>query len=238
MNVKPRQEIYGEFIDFVRNYNQRERYLVNQKMLSVFFWCFFLPALVSATLFLLVTYKVLPYSVKTHLDLVILVFPVLYSLYFLGSEVLADAPAAFKRGGIATTLGQSLKESIWRDDVCQGLGKSVHAQTGDWEWIAASFRMDLKRLQYRNGYLTILAGAVFFLIMQGIDYLTDDANKVTLVKEPLIGWVEMSNNNFTQFIGLALFLVLLYLSGTQTRDRLQRYQDCAELMILQSKSKE
>jgi len=73
--------------------------------------------------------------------------------------------------------------------------------------------------------------------MQGIDYLTDDVNKVTLVKEPLLGWVETSNSNFTQFIGLGLFLILLYLSGTQTRDRLQRYLDCAELMILESKSK-
>ena len=233
MNGKSRQELYGEFMDFVKNYNQRERYLVNQRMLSVFFWCFFLPALISATLYLLVTYKVLPHSVKTHLDMVILIFPVLYSLYFLGSQVLADVPAAFRRGSIATTLGQSLKESIWRDDVCKGLAKSVHARPDDWKWIASSFRMDLKRLQYRNGYLTVLAGAVFFLIMQGIDYLTDDVNKVTLVKEPLLGWVEMSNNNLTQFVGLGLFLILLYLSGTQTRDRLQRYLDCAELMVLE-----
>ena len=45
---------------------------------------------------------------------------------------------------------------------------AVDARAEDWEWVIASFKVDLALMRYRNKYMTALAGAVFFLIMQGI----------------------------------------------------------------------
>jgi hypothetical protein len=90
--------------------------------------------------------------------------------------------------------------------------------------------MDLQAMEYRTKYLTALAGAVFFLIMQGIDSLTDGEGKVTWVKSSVLGWVETSSSDLSQFVGLALFLVLLYLSGSQTYQSLKRYLNCIELL--------
>jgi hypothetical protein len=198
-------------------------------MFTFIFWCFLLPTALSATLLLLVKIHLLPRMARSYIESLNLVFPVLYSLYFLGSEVLKDAPAAFKKGGVSMALRQSLRQGEWREKICDGLAKSVSSNTEDWRWIVESFRIDLKMMQDRTRYLTALAGAVFFLIMQGIDTLSGD-EKVTWVRDSVLGWVQTSSD-ISQFIGLALFLVLLYLSGSQTHQSLRKYLDCAELMI-------
>src|SRR4051794_3385485 len=97
--LKNRQELYKSFIDYIRLDVQRERRAINRRMLSVFFWCFLLPALFSISLLLLVKFGVLPRSSKGLLDWVVLVFPIFYSLYILSSEVLREVPAAFRHGG-------------------------------------------------------------------------------------------------------------------------------------------
>ena len=77
--------------------------------------------------------------------------------------------------------------------------------------------------------MTALAGAVFYLILQGVDLLGDEPPQVAWMKSPM-GWIEVSQNDFSQFIGLGLFLVLFYLSGSQTFHSLSRYLNCAELV--------
>ena len=47
-----------------------------------------------------------------------------------------------------------------------------------------------------------------------------------------MGWIESSSNDFSQLVGLRLFLLLLYLSGNQTYHSLMRYLHCAELNII------
>jgi hypothetical protein len=64
--------------------------------------------------------------------------------------------------------------------------------------------------------------------MQGIDTLGGE-EKVTWVKSPFTGWVETGTSDFSQFVGLGLFLMLLYLSGNQTQRAVARYLDCVEL---------
>jgi hypothetical protein len=72
---------------------------------------------------------------------------------------------------------------------------------------------------------------VFFLLMQGIDAISEDEGRVTWVKSSVLGWIETSaGNNFSQFIGLGLFLLLLYLSGSQAHQSLKRYLNCSDLM--------
>ncbi len=230
---KSRQDRYRDFIEFISIDIQRERSLVNKRMFSVFLWCFILPAIVSFTVLLFVKLGFFPRTSRAHLDWVVLIFPVFYSLYILGSEVLKGVPSAFKKGGIANTLGQSLKEVEWRERAREAMNKSVTANTDEWRWIVASFRIELGALQYRTRYLTALAGAVFFLIMQGIDTLSSDTEgKVTWTKDPIMGWVETTSNDLSWFVGLGLFLLLLYLSGNQTYQSLNRYLHCAELNLL------
>lgn len=230
MQGKTPNEVYKSFLDFIAVDIQQERRVVNRRILSVFFWCFLLPALISITVLLLVKMRVFPRNVKSHLDWLVLVLPVLYSLYILSSEVLAQVPTAFKKGGIATTLEQAAKEGEWRERVSESMGRLVVASEAEWEWIILSFKMDLAAMEHRTRYLTALAGAVFFLLMQGIDTFTGSDEKMPLVKPSLLGWIESSSNDFSQVVGLALFLVLLYLSGSQIYQSLWRYLNCAELV--------
>ncbi len=235
MQGKTRFELYKTFIEFVAHDIQRQRHQVNRKMFSVFFWCFLLPVLISLVVLVLVKLKVFPRNARNHIDWLVLVLPVLYSLYFLGSEVLMQVPAAFKKGGMANTLGQALKEGEWRDQVAEGLSRVLGASVQEWEWIVANFRMDLQAMQYRARYLTALAGAVFFLLMQGIDSIADDDRKTFWMKPTFVGWVDATTADLSQYVGLALFLVLLYLSGSQIYHNLSRYLNCAELVALNQK---
>jgi hypothetical protein len=115
------------------------------------------------------------------------------------------------------------------------MDKTLAASADEWDWIIANFKMDLRSMEYRTKYLTALAGAVFFLLMQGIDSIVDGEGKSTWVRTATLGWIETSSSDLSQFVGLALFLVLLYLSGSQTYHSLRRYLDCAELVRYQNR---
>ena len=212
-----RHELYIDFIEFVRTEIQRERSITSRRMLSVVFWCFLLPTFTSIVAVFLVKLRILPVAVRAYLDWLILAFPVVYSIYFLSAEVLKELPMAFRRGGMSNTLLGALKEGKWRDRVADEMRKTVKANATEWRWIIANFRIDLENLQYRARYLTALAGAVFFLIMRGIDSITEVD-------------VSVGGGDFSELIGLALFLILLYLSGNQTYHSLKRYLNCAELV--------
>ena len=120
---------------------------------------------------LLIKVGVFPRKARTNLDWLILVFPVLYSLYILSSEVLTGIPSVFKKGGLAGSLKQASQDGEWRERVCDSMVSSLHFSELEWEWIVKSFRIDFENMRHRTKYLTVLAGAVFFLVMQGIDSL-------------------------------------------------------------------
>ena len=231
MHLKSRQELYKDFLEFVSRDMQTERHQVNRRILNVFLWCFIFPLLSSAAILILVKLTLLPRRVGNHADLLILVFPVMYSLYFLGSQVLAPLSKSFKKGSVASSLMQPLSEGDWRFRACSAMEKAVPASPQDWEWITASFKIDLTSMQYRTKHLTALAGAVFFLLIRGIDSIAEIETKPIWAKSPIFGWVDASSD-LPQFVGLMLFLVLLYLSGSQTHQSLVRYLNCASLLNL------
>lgn len=239
MQSRSRIELYQSFLDFINTEIQHERSKVNRRMFNVFLWCFILPAIAAATFVILVATGIFPRSSRANLDWIILVFPVAYSLYLLSSEVLMHVPANLRRGGIATVLRQSQEDTVWRDRICDGLKRSVATGHAEWKWIASNFRIDLDRMAYRTRYLTALAGAIFYLLMNGLDLLSDDPAAmdpgVTWMKSP-VGWVEIQQNNFPQFVGLGLFLVLFFLSGSQTYQILKRFLCCAELITEDKKT--
>jgi hypothetical protein len=229
MQGKSREELYRQFLAAIENEAQSERRAVNRRMLSVFFWCFVVPAITCIALLVLIRFQILPHRARLWQEPIILLFPVAYTVYFLGIEVLRDLPNAFRRGGIAAVLRNADSESRWRRRVADSLRRSVDARAEDWRWLVTSFEFDLERLQYRARYMTALAGAVFYLIMQGIDALGPE-EKVTYMNDSVLGWIQTNSSDMSQFVGLALFLVLLYLSASQSHQFLRRFLHCAVLL--------
>ena len=100
-----------------------------------------------------------------------------------------------------------------------------------WRWVISNFEIDLQNVQNRTRYLTALAGAVFFLIFQGIDALDSPHAEPRWSTSSIMGWFESSTSTLTQFVGLGIFLVLLYVSGNQVYLSLVRYLQCARLAL-------
>jgi len=221
-------QTYRTFLEFVGDDLQRERRQANRRMLSVFIWCFLAPVVLSIAILLLVKVGIVPQGAKKNLDWLILVFPVFYSIYILGSEVISGIPSMLRRGGLVHSLRQAETQSEWRERVCEAMKTQLKYGSREWKWVLASFRVDLEAMLYRAKYLTALAGAVFFLLLKGIDSLTEGPD-LSWLKNPVVGWVETSNT-ISQLMALALFLVLLYLTGSQAHQSLRRYMDCAEIV--------
>ena len=225
------KELYQSYLEFVENDLKKERNRLNRRMFSVFFWCLILPAFLSASIPFLIKVGVLPLFLRNKLDGLMLLFPVIYSLYVLGNEVIPHFPEVFRRGILIKPLARASKDGLWREEVSLAMEQSLSASEEDWRWIIKSFKMDLHDLEYRNRYLTALAGAVFFLLMQGIDTLMDLDTPAAQIANQATSNGLSDGSNFTQFVGLFLFLGLLYLSGGQTYHTLIRYLNCAELIL-------
>lgn len=218
-----RRAVYRRYLEFVQGAHEKDRLDVNRRMRSVFLWCFLAPVITVALVILMVNFGLLPRVFRSYQDWIVLVFPVLYSLYFLGSQVLAGVPEAFRRGGIGATLGQAAKEADWRIEVCASMAKELVWTEEEWHWVISNAEEDLERMQMRTRHLTALAGAVFFLIMQGIDSLTNENAFSVIAADP-------TATTSSEWIGLALFLLLLYLSGQQSVQTLRRFLSCARLV--------
>lgn len=215
----PRQAKYVEFMKFIQAHNNRDRLIVSRKLFSFVLWCFIAPALVSVLIIVLSNSGVIPKSSRAYLDGVMLVFPVLYSLYFVGVQLLSGVPKVYREGGFAQSLGQALTEYSWRVSVLKEFKPTPAWSKTDWSWVIQNLEIDIHRLETRAKYLTGLAGSVFFLIMQGIDALTMDAQSFAL-----------ADSGPAQWVGLALFLTLFYISSLHTPQNLQRYLSAARLM--------
>jgi hypothetical protein len=232
----PYSEAYREFIDYVRLDIQRERLAANRRMLGVFLWCFILPAIVAISVLVMVKLGFLPKRLSRYMDWLIVIFPVAYGLYMLSADALREIPIMFRRGGIAATLSRALQEERWRARVCGEMKakffdpKSVEKRVPSWRWLVESFEIDLKNVQNRTRYLTALAGAVFFLIFQGIDAFDSPHAEPRWSTSSIMGWFEASSSSFTQFFALGIFLMLLYVSGNQIYHSLERYLQCARLV--------
>lgn len=227
MHTHTRQDLYRAFIEYVNMDSLRERSTVRRKMAYVLLWCFIVPALFASISLTLIKMGVLQPRMRAYIDWVMLVFPVLYSLYAMRSGAKQNTVA---KSGVSKALAAALEDSAWREKISDELKLKVPASVTDWSWIAASYRMDLEKINHRVKHITALAGAVFFLLMNGIESLGDSAMRVTLIQTGPRGWVETSSNDFTQYVSLALFLLLLYLSGTENYQALRRYLNCAELL--------
>jgi hypothetical protein len=223
---------YVRFLEFVQRDLQKDRVAVHRKMFSVFLWGFLVPAGVVLLILVLVNYRILPMKARGMLDLVLLFFPVVYSIYILVSEVLVRLPSVFKKGGLSGVLDQSARDSVWREKVCLSMDRVLPFQPSEWEWVMQSFEIDLQsRLKYTR-FITGLSGAIFFLMFQGVDLLAggDVEARVSWSRNASTGMLESSTHDLSQIIALSLFLGLFYLAGVQNVRSLERYLDCARLL--------
>ncbi len=176
------------------------------------------------------------------MDWLIVIFPVAYGLYMLSSDALRELPVMIRRGGIAATLNRALEEERWRARVCGEMkakffdSKSLEKRSSGWNWLMDNFEIDLANVQNRTRYLTALAGAVFFLIFQGIDAFDSPHAESRWSTSSIMGWFEASSSSFTQFFALGIFLMLLYVSGNQVYLSLARYLHCARLVAKDTES--
>jgi len=231
MQGRTQLELYNAFLGYVSTDIQKERKSTNRRMLSIFIWCVVIPVLVYVALMVLVVTKTVGPSARQYVGIAVLAVPICYALFVLGSDILRYVPELYRRGGVAKDLGQLGKDAEWRQNHCQSLEKALDAQPSQWAWICSNFRMDLRKMSYRNGYMTIFAGGILYFFMQGIDLIGgEDFAPVQWIQTPM-GWVEQSSNNPLQFVGLAFVCVFVYLSGTQNHQILLRYLDIAELIL-------
>ncbi len=219
-----RKQLYSEYLAFVHSSNLKDQMDVNRRIRSVFLWCFLIPVVVVALVLLLVNRGILPRAFRSYQDWILLIFPVLYSLYFLSSQVISGIPNAFRKGGFGLTLNQASREAEWRILQCESMESSLKFRPEEWGWVISNIEEDLERLQMRVRHLTALAGAVFYLIMQGIDSLTFDSPTYPAAVPDLTG------SSSSQWVGLVLFLLLLYLSGQQNVQTIRRFLGCARLV--------
>lgn len=236
MNHKENWEVYLDFLEFVSKDLAEEQVLLNRKIRGVFLWCFAIPAVASATILLFSKVGLLPRSARAWVDWVSLLFPISFSLFTLGSEVIVRIPIRFKKGALAPQLAPALQAGQWRSRVSGQMTKLLHLKKEEWDWVVENFKMDLDSMLQRTRFLTALAGAVFFLVMQGIDSVADEPLVLPKHMPPqavLLAAGEWAMGGISQYVGLSLFLTLLYLSGAQTHQTLLRYLRSAELARLE-----
>ena len=234
MEKKPRIEMYADFLSFVEQKSKREQSVVNHRLFNVLFWCFILPICLSVLFLLAVRVGLLPHRVKGYLDWLILLFPIGFALFTLVSEAYVDFPLMFRRGGMVTPLREVLKNYEWREMTIQELEKRIVVSPRDWHWIAVNFEIDLKRLEFKAKYLTVLGGALFFLLFQGLDILdalTGESGAQVVWTPTILGtWLQWFFNQVMQIVSLLLFLGIFYLSGRQLQHLLERFLHCAQLL--------
>lgn len=240
-------QLYDQFLDFVARDVQEERSRAHRRIFSAIAWCLLLPIATTFVIALFTRLGWFPRSAKGLADSTLLIFPVLYGIWVLGSEARRAHRAARNHGGrrgAFLALGPAREDARWRERVSAQLSATVGRRPSTLVWLSRQFQLDLERLRQRSRYLTALAGAVFFLIMQGIDWIEPDpAARPIFHGGPgsLSGLMtstgEATGDPYFQFIGLAFFLLLLYLSGVQAHQSFSRYGECLDLLRLDAESR-
>ncbi len=209
-------ELYARFLRAIEQENSKDRFLSAKRMRTFFFWCLGVPLVVFLAATILIRVGAFPSSLRGALGWILILFPVLYSVFFLFSEVIRDAPRVLRLGGVGNVLGQFEREQLWRQAVTDQLRSQVGGVPAQWMEITRLFRADLDSLRDRYRYLSVLSGAVFFFLMTGLDVLEDLPRATTAADGPL------------GYFSLLVFSLLFYLSGTQSVRILSRFLPCAE----------
>ena len=227
--MKPAQQSYEQFVNWVQNDMKKDRFLVNRKIFSVVIWCLIFPSVVLLVLFALRKYQWI--GPMRYADLLIFMPPFLYTLYSLW-PTLREIPKVFRKGGLNALLDESLKEVEWREKTSAKIKTDLKLTTKEWDLISFHLNADLLRMAQQNRYMSILAAVVLFFMFQFLDLgagseVPIESNSAILVK----AWVDQFSQWSIQVFSLGLFSALFYLSGLQFQRYLSRYLVCIERIL-------
>lgn len=227
--MKPAQQSYEQFVNWVQEDMKKDRFIVNRKVFSVVFWCLILPALVLLILYGLRKYQWI--GVVRYVDVIVFLPPFVYALYSVWPTI-RDVPRVFRKGGLNALLDESVKEVIWREKTASKMKADLKLTYKEWDLAGFHLRADLQRMTTQNRYMSILAGVVLFFMFQFLDLgagpeLVADAGAAGLVK----AWVDQFAQWSVQVVSLFLFTALFYLSGLQFQRYLNKYLVCIERVL-------
>lgn len=227
--MKPAQQNYEQFVNWVQNDMKKDRFLVNRKVFSVVVWCLIFPSVVLLVLFALRKYQWI--GPMRYVDLLVFLPPFAYALYSIWPTI-REIPKAFRKGGLNALLDESLKEVEWRERSANKLKSDLNFTAKEWDLIAFHLRSDIVRMTQQNRYMSILAAVVLFFMFQFLDLGTGnevmvEPTSVNLVKV----WVDQFSQWSVQVFSLGLFSALFYLSGLQFQRYLSRYLTCLERIL-------
>ena len=95
--MKPAQQNYEQFVNWVQNDMKKDRFLVNRKVFSVVIWCLIFPSVVLVVLFALRKYQWI--GPMRYADIIIFLPPFAYALYSLWPTI-REIPKVFRKGGL------------------------------------------------------------------------------------------------------------------------------------------
>lgn len=229
--MKPAQQNYEQFVNWVQNDMKKDRFLVNRKVFSVVVWCLIFPSVMLAVLFILRKYQWI--GPMRYADLIVFMPPFAYALYSLWPTI-REIPKVFRKGGLNALLDESLKEVEWREKTSAKLKTDLKLTSKEWDLVSFHLGADLNRMTQQNRYMSILAAVVLFFMFQFLDLgagaeVVLEENNVNLVKV----WVDQFAQWSVQVFSLGLFSALFYLSGLQFQRYLNRYLVCIERIKLE-----
>jgi hypothetical protein len=217
----PQMVEYLAFLEFVHEDMKREREVSNRRMGMVLLWCFIVPAVVSLIALMLVRFGLVDRSAILVYEWSMVAFPMGYLLYTLFKDFVMDLGGQARRGALWQTLNRFAHEAGWQISIAKRLRSTVSTDSGNWKWIASQYGMDLKRMRTRSNHLTILASSVFFIIMNGLDWIATERDF----------WSPgFFQPDWMQVVGLSVFLILLTLSSSQVAFALDRYRCVARML--------
>ncbi len=222
-------QIYEQFSSWIKLDVNRDRAITNRKILSVAVWCLILPIFLTLIAFL--NRKFFQFNIDRYTDDIIFFPPLVYVLISLW-PTLRDLPRVFKKGGFVALVEDSQREVEWREKTSLQMNADLRFGKNEWTLVSFHLKHELDRMRDQNKYMTILTGAVLFLMFQFLD-LGGNSDMVRAVGAQAMvrGWVEQFAQWSYQFFSLLLFTALFYLSGTQYRRNLLRYLVCVDRII-------
>ncbi len=232
-------EHYRSFIKFVDGDVRSKKASMNRQMLRLLGWSFVLPVLFIFTATVLIKVGMVSGEYKKYFDWLLLLCPLLYSVYLVGSDYFKDFGKVFKSNGSSSMVRRAIKEAEWREGIVAGFHQKLGFSKGDWAIIRGHFKAEIELSKKRNVYLTILAGSVLFFAFNGLELLDNSGpNLSTMLLADRVhpGIFVVLIQGFLESLAqgsvLILFLILFYFSSHQITSALEKYLDCIDLLLL------
>lgn len=213
---------------------QSDRKAMNKKILNVVLWCLGYPTLLVVLLLLIRRLNF--FYLDRYFDYIVFFPPAIYIIISIW-PMLREVPTVFKKGGISAHLDETTQEIKWREARTSKMIQDLKLNPLEWQQIQFHLKNEIERFREQNRYMTILTGSVLFLLFQFLDLGNPDPAFVYSKNPQSLAafWVNQFSQWSVQVFSLIIFVVLFYLSGTQSQRILSRYLVCIDKIVLDFK---